>query len=488
MRIILFIIPLFAIALGSCLKDKGTPDYAGFPDDVGRIITTKCATAGCHNERSKDGAGGLSLESWDKMFEGGRNSAAVVPYSHEYSILFSFTNTYSDLGPILTPTMPFGRTPLSREEVALLKDWINAGAPNRDGFVKFSDNPNRPKVYVANQGCDVVTVIDAATKLPARYVPVGRFASAESPHMLKVAPNGQHWYVIFTASNDAFTSVLQKFSATNDDHATDIIIPAGNWNTFTITPDSKEAFLVDWGADGKICHVNLEANTVIQMWSGSQLFVQPHGSEWNESVDSLYVTVQTGNFIYKVSPDDPSSPRMVSLEPSVAPSSNSSLNIHEITFTPDHFKYIVTCQGTDDIRIVQASNDSVLAIIPMPPGSMPSEIAVSTSTGYAFITCMEDQVSFSGNRGSVAVIDYQSNSLVTMINTGFQPHGIAVHDAQGIVYVANRNVNTDGPAPHHSNGCGGRNGYISYIDLSTLQITGRNLEVSADPYSVAVRP
>jgi YVTN family beta-propeller protein len=486
MRFILFITASFTIALTSCMKEKGTPDYAGFPDDVGRIITTKCATAGCHNDRSKDGAGGISLESWEKMFEGGRNSAAVVPYSHEYSILFSFTNTYSDLGLTLEPTMPFNKAPLSREEVTLLRDWIDEGAPNRDGFVKFSDNPNRPKIYVANQGCDVVTVIDAATKLPMRYIPVGRFSTIESPHMLRVAPNGEHWYVIFTSSNDASTSILQKFSAANDHLVANITIPNGNWNTFTITSDSKKAFLVDWAADGKICYVDLETNSVIETWAGSQLFIQPHGSEYHNG--RLYVTAQTGNFIYKIDPNDPGSAEMISLEPSVPPSTSPSLNIHEIHFIPDGSKYIVTCQGTNDIRIIQASNDSVLAVIPVPAGSMPSEIASSASTGYAFITCMEDQVSFPGVRGSVAVINYQSNSFVSMINTGFQPHGIAVYDDQKLVYVANRNVNMSGPAPHHGNHCGGRNGYITYIDISTLQLTGKSLEVSADPYSVAVRP
>lgn len=491
MRSILFIIPLFSFAFSSCMKEKGTPDYAGFPDDVGRIIVTRCATAGCHNDRSKDGAGGLSLTSWDKMFEGGRNSAAVVPYSHEYSILYSFTNTYSELGQTLTPTMPFGRTPLTRDEVTLLRDWINAGAPNRDGFVKFSDNPNRSKIYVTNQGCDVVTVLDAATRLPMRYINVGVLPSIEGPHMIKVAPDGRHWYVVFTTSQQTVgpsqKSIFQKFRTSDDQLEATMLIPSGNWNTFTITPDSKKAFLVDWAANGKICYMNLETNSEIMTWEGSNLFVQPHGSAWNEAVDSLYVTAQTGNFIYKISPDDPASPSMVSLEPSVPPSSGPSLNIHEINFTPDGSKYIVTCQGTDDIRIVQASNDSVLAIIPMPPNSEPSEIAVSTGTNYAFVTCMEDEMSFPGTRGSVAVINYQTNSLVTMINTGFQPHGIDIHEAQGLVYVANRNINMNGPAPHHSNACGGRNGYMSYIDLSTLQLTGKNLEVSADPYSVAVR-
>lgn len=42
-----------------------------------------------------------------------------------------------------------------------------------------------------------------------------------------------------------------------------------------------------------------------------------------------------------------------------------------------------------------------------------------------------------------------------------------------LVYVANRNAVADGPAPHHSTECGGRNGYVTTIDLNTSQLTGK---------------
>lgn len=477
------------VLLSSCLKDKGTPDYAGYPDDVGKIIVNKCATAGCHNEQSKEGAAGLSLESWNEMFEGGRNSAVVVPYRHDYSTLFTFSNIYPDLGHMLTPTMPYGRAPLSKEEVSLLKDWINAGAPDRNGFVKFSDNPLRKKIYVANQGCDVVTVIDEQTLLPMRYIDVGQTPSAtDAPHMIKVSPDGNYWYVTFIA-NTSGTSVIQKFRTADDSHVGDIVIPAGSWNTFTFTPDSHKAFIIDWSASGKIAYVDLENMSVLDVIQSSGLYIYPHGSAFSPNGDSLYVTAQSGNCVYKISPNDFLSPNMVSLDPTAAADPGAlTLNIHEIAFTPDGSKYIATCQGSDDIRIVQASNDSVLAIIPLTTDALPSEIAISENSPYAFITCTEDVTSFPGTRGSVAVINYVTNTFVKYINTGFQPHGIAVHDDKGLVYVANRNATTSGPAPHHSNSCGGRNGYITYIDLSTLELVpGKKMEVSADPYSVAVR-
>ena len=100
---------------------------------------------------------------------------------------------------------------------------------------------------------------------------------------------------------------------------------------------------------------------------------------------------------------------------------------------------------------------------------------------------MED-VSVPGKRGSVLVINYQTNTQVASLYTGHQPHGIAISEVQKKVYVANRNNDLTGPAPHHSSVCGGRNGYLTVIDLNTLQlIPSLRTELSSDPYSIGVR-
>jgi hypothetical protein len=71
----------------------------------------------------------------------------------------------------------------------------------------------------------------------------------------------------------------------------------------------------------------------------------------------------------------------------------------------------------------------------------------------------------------------------------FQPHGIAIDDVRKLIIVTNRNKTTDGPAPHHSSECGGRNGFISYFSLSDFSaLTKMKTEVSVDPYSIAIRP
>ncbi|HXH18232.1 MAG TPA: YncE family protein, partial [Chitinophagales bacterium] len=176
----------------------------------------------------------------------------------------------------------------------------------------------------------------------------------------------------------------------------------------------------------------------------------------------------------------------ITLQPGVAPSATPKNDPHEIAFTPDKTEYLVTCQRTNEVRFFDAAADSLIAIVPT--GVYPQEIAFSSTTDYVFISCMEDNLTFAGNVGSVSVINYRTHTLVKSINTGFQPHGLSVDDESMQVFVANRNANPNGPAPHHTTGCGGRNGYLTIIDMNTLElVSGFRAELSVDPYFVAVR-
>jgi DNA-binding beta-propeller fold protein YncE len=474
---------LIAISLCTCVSEKGTPNYNNYPNEIGKLFFTKCATAGCHTDESKGAAAGLSMESWDKLFEGGTNGANIIPYRSDYSTLCYYVNTYSDLGVTLTPTMPYNKSKLTRAEVLLIKNWIDAGAPNNEGVVKFSENPNRKKFYVANQGCDVVTVFDQETLLAMRYINVGATTNIESPHMIKVSPDGAYWYVLFLTGN-----YLEKYSTSDDSFVGRANIGSGYWNSFTISSDSKTAYCIDLSASGaKIATVNLTSLTT-SIQAG---FTYPHGSALNKTDDTLYVTQQTNSSkLYKIPVSDFSAYSEINLY-TTPPS--SALNSHEIRFSPDGNKYAVSCQSTTapEVRIFETLTDKLLAIIPV--GSMPAEMSFSKTTDYLFVSCTEDLINNPGKRGSVAIINYQTNQLVKIIYTGHQPHGIEVDDNKKLVYVINRNASGDGSAPHHTSVCGGRNGNVSFINLNTLEMlttpTGniKNTEVAVDPYSVSIR-
>ena len=146
-------------------KTEIDPASTQYPLEVANIIIKNCATAGCHNEASYSGAGGLRLDDWQYLFDGGSNGAVAVPYSPEYSSLLYFINpgSYDDIS--VQPTMPYNMPPLSREEYDIIKKWIADGAPDKNGNIPFGSNAGtRQKAYLTQQGCDLVGVIDADKK------------------------------------------------------------------------------------------------------------------------------------------------------------------------------------------------------------------------------------------------------------------------------------------------------------------------------------
>jgi len=476
-----FFLALFTIFISSCTKDVGRvkldPTEHLYPEQVANILITKCATSGCHNSKSKEAAAGLNLETWNTLFEGGKGGAVVIPYRTDFSTLLYYTNSYNQFGTIqLLPKMPLNGDSLTTSEIKVLFDWIKSGAPNSKGEIKFGNEPERKKLYVANQGCDVVTVFDAKTMLAARYVDVGETRAIEAPHMIRVSPDNKHWYTSFIGGG-----FFQKHTTTDNTLVGRVNLGFGSWNTFAISSDSKTAYVIDWSSSGKIAVVDLDAMTSTVHLG----FVFPHGSALSKNDSVLYVTSQMGNFIYKINFNDFSNPKSVTLNNTTNPNFSSDLDPHEIIFSPDESNYFVTCQASNEVRVMQTSNDSLLAVIPT--GKFPQEMSISKTYPYLFVSCMEDNNSNEQELSSVLVINYQTFKVVKSIYAGYQSHGVAVDDEHKRVYVANRNILSTGPSPHHQGVCSGRNGYVTAISLITLEpIKQIKAEVSIDPYGIGI--
>lgn len=471
-----------------CVNDKKeivpVPVAAGcYPDEIGKIFISKCATSGCHDTQSKDAAAGLDMSSWDVLFNGSRGGAAVIPYSVEQSFLVNFINTYSDLGLIKEPTMPFNGTPLSREEVTTVINWINDGAPDCNGH-RITDNTGQRKFYITNQGCDLVSVWDAERAVIIKYVTVGGNPNLiESPHKVGISPDGNFWYVSFTGTNAKY---FQKYRTSDDSLVGQADIGVGSWNTFVITSDSKTAYIPDYssGISGKVAIVDLETMTlkntsfVNPFPSGCP---SPHGSFLTPDDHYLYLTKQDGAGLYKIDLTGPV-PDGIDLD-----FQNGSSKPHEIAFSPDGTIYFVTCQASNDVLVYRVTDDAFLKRIGV--GTDPVEMAFShnASTPYLFVSCMDG-----GN--AVSIINYMDTALVETINTlgyFYLPHGVAVDDSKGVCYVVNRNLKKAlGPPPHHTSVCNPdeNNGYLLKIKLSDLSVDfSFRPELSVDAYSIAIK-
>ncbi len=461
-------------------------NYGDYPADVGFIIANSCAVSGCHNSTSYLAANGYNLETWKSMFQGSGSGSPVIPYNSKFSSLCYFINTYADLGSQNSPTMPLNKNPLSSADVKLIKDWIDRGAPDIKGNVMWADDPSRKKLYAVNQGCDIVTVFDSETQLPIRYIEVGNKPGSDTPHHVKVSPDGNYWYVIFINNN-----IMQKFRCSDDSYVGDIPLTplaAGkgsendlDWNTFVITKDSKKAYCVSWTANGRVAAVDLENKKLINY---SSALYYPHALALNETEDKIFVASQTGNFVTEIDTGF-TDPNEISLQNGLAINYTSSLDPHDMLLSADKKNLIITCQKSNEVRVLNIPTRSVTAVIPT--GIYPQEIAYSKTRDEYFVTCMEDNTTFPNTHGVLTRIkgtDYSASN----IPCGFQPHGVAVDDRKKLVYVLSRNVSTTGPLPHHTSQCNGRNGFVNFIDLNTFTLLSKRYEMSVDPYYIYPRP
>jgi DNA-binding beta-propeller fold protein YncE len=474
------------LTLLCCRRDSGKINYGDYPPEIGYIMANSCAVSGCHNALSHKAAASYNLQTWKSMFEGSNSGSPVIPFSSRFSSLCGFINTYPELGIQNQPSMPFNRPALSREQVKTIRDWIDRGAPDVNGNVMWADNPRRKKLYAVNQGCDVVTVFDAATRLPMRYISVGNKPGEDTPHHIRVSPDGDYWYVTFINNN-----IMQKFRCSDDSYVGDIPLTplaAGtgsedilDWNLFVISGDGKRAYCTSLNANGRVSAVDLVNRRLLHY---SAVLYQPHGIVLSGDETRLYVSSQYGNFMTELDSAFTGARTLV-LENGASPSVNSLLDPHDMILSPDQENILITCQKTNEVRVFHLPSEKVTHSIPT--GVFPQEIIYSEATNQYFVSCTEDYQTLPGATGILTRIQ-GSDYSATHIKCGYQPHGMAVDETRKVLYVLSRNVSTDGPLPHHTSECAGRNGFVNFIDLNTFRVLPGKYELSADPYYIVIRP
>ncbi len=502
-RSFIFVLLLIAASVGiisSCVHKPYSQVITAdgnFPQDVARILVAKCAVSGCHNAASYHNASELRLDTWDALFDGGSSGAVVVPFNAENSPLLYFVNTNAANGPVATPTMPesttaFPQSPLTTAEYNTLKNWIASGAPDKNGNVAFSSNPDtRQKIYITQQGCDLLAVVDAEKHVVMRYIPIGASsARIESPHCVRAANDGMHLYASFLNGD-----YVQKIDTRTDQLAGNANVGSlkanGSWNILYVAPADTAVVTSSWVGDGILAYLNSATMNVDagRTLGGGSTLVYPHGITSNRTFDTFYVTAQYGNVIYKMSADGMMY-KLLSLNGNPPSTSTDSTitapNPHEILMAPDYTHYFVTCQTSNEVRVLDAHTDSVLAHVSV--GTLPQEMAWSTTVPYLFVSCMEDASTVSGMRGSVYAINYNTLETTVIYGDFYQPHGLAVDDKNGLLYVVSTNANPAGPAPHHATACSGRAGWYSIYDLHTLQpINNKRYQLTVMPYSATAR-
>ncbi len=100
--------------------------FVSFSRDVAPILAERCVA--CHNTRSPGGR--LNLDSFASLLKGGESGATVSPHSSAESLLITMVEDGS---------MPKEADPLSAEQIAVVKHWIDVGAPLDAGVALTAD-------------------------------------------------------------------------------------------------------------------------------------------------------------------------------------------------------------------------------------------------------------------------------------------------------------------------------------------------------------
>jgi WD40 repeat protein len=130
-----------------------------YDKEIEPILVNKCAV--CHSDNIKEGK--LDLGSYEGLMKGGKRGQAIVPGKSPDSLLVKLVGrTEKKFMP------PKGEEPLTPQELALLKLWIDQGAKAP------TTKRERPKVIVAGPPANVHPVLGVAISPDKKYVAASR--------------------------------------------------------------------------------------------------------------------------------------------------------------------------------------------------------------------------------------------------------------------------------------------------------------------------
>jgi len=427
-RSILFILTaicFITVIFQSCEQDfVSTPTAATdqFPDEVSALFNTPytssnitCNTPSCH--ASENSASGLNLQSWNSTLNGSSNGTMVVPYNGFWSHMISVINSDTNYAPVTTVTLPEFHK-LDSPKVALIMNWINEGAKNKDGQVAFSNVSNSEKGFITNQAADLVAVIRQNEKQVIRLIPVGGSGILDAPHYVKLSPDMKYYYVSLIQEG-----YVEKYDVTN--YALLGRMQAGQSPAhIEISPDGLYGYITNFESSGSVTTTRKFNTTTMQV---TDIFSEtrmkgPHGMALTSDGNTLYVTSEIGEYIFKISTNNfyASDTTYIKepIDPTVPPSGNGTSNFrpYQVLLSPDESLLFVSCRGSSQVRVYNSSDLTQVNSISLGSGSFPLLMKFTNDGNYLFVC--------NRNNNTVSIINRSNYNVQTITGVGVQPHGV----------------------------------------------------------------
>ena len=121
--------PIEPVTPDPVTEDPCPSDTVFFQDDVLPLLVSNCAFSGCHDRGTA--TWGIILTDYSNVI----NSGGIVPGDADASRVFQRISATAD--SVRMPLPP--NDPLTDDQIALIRDWINQGALNNGCLVEVPD-------------------------------------------------------------------------------------------------------------------------------------------------------------------------------------------------------------------------------------------------------------------------------------------------------------------------------------------------------------
>ncbi len=394
----------------------------------------------------------LDAYTWSALFlDDNPSSATIIPFDADESLLIRCAegNCVAPAGPapIPFPSVAF----LQEDEVAFLRRWIENGAKNDNDRVPFGDA--EVVLFVCNQLANRVAIVDGLRMQVIRNVyfadlgePGGPMGAL--PHHTAVEPDGSAWYVTLIAGTDG-GSVFKLSADMGMDPSDPAYVlaremPPSGEGTFQtpgmmwLDPGSDRLMVGrSFAADPASTGIARFNRTTMQFEEFATLGVEhPHAIGVSTNGKWAVTASLEGN--NRINSIDAENGDLVSfLEVPGAP-----LAFVQFALSADRATAVATSQTQGKLLFFQLDPNS---------GAITEDGAVNVGQEpWHPVFSPDGSTVYVPNRIShdVSVVDVASRTVTATIrnpaggNAIFsEPHGSAISDDGGLLFIANRNLN-----------------------------------------------
>jgi len=320
------------------------------------------------------------------------------------------------------------------------------------------------KVYVANEGADTVSVLDAASFKTLANVRVGKM-----PHNVQASPDGKLVWVTNNGEPAPASDASAHKEMAKVDHDA-MGKPGALWAIDTATnavvakvavgmhpahvvvsPDGRFAYVTN-GGDNTVSVIDTSAQRLVATIPVGQF---PHGIRISPDGKQAYVANLKGGTVSVI---DTATHKEVAQVP-------AGKGPAQVGFTPDGRFAFVSLSEENAVAVIDPATRNVVRKVPV--GSVPIQL-YATPDSRTLLVANQGSRKKPGN--TVSLINLESFKVAKTVTTGNGAHGVAVDRDGRYAYVTNTYANS-----------------LSVLDLKERKVV-KTVPVGKGPNGISVTP